>query len=193
MKRTIECIVAVFAIFAIGGCAGAPHVIDSGLRKDGSYFTRIEWANHTVQNPLYWVNNLNDDDLKRDSGSYGANTNGPADLILSFFGEPRNISAVKFFHNVGATQSLIEELASEINVYVSDDEKCARFGDEKADINSVRWSKVLNCKMEKKEGWFEFKFDKPVTAKYVRIELVRNFGTPPDKPWTETNEIKIYP
>lgn len=164
-----------------------------GVRRDGSYYTRVEWASHTEKTPLYWVNNVLDDDIRRDGGSYGANTMGPANVILSFFGEKQEIGKVKFFHNVGATISKIEELASEINIYVSDDDKAGRLGGEDTDIDSVKWTKVKHCKMEMREDWFEFDLDKPVTAKYVRIELVKNFGTPPDLPWTETNEIKIYP
>jgi hypothetical protein len=57
----------------------------------------------------------------------------------------------------------------------------------------VKWQKILAAKMEKKEYWAEFTLDKPVKAKYVRIELVKNHGTPPDLPWTETNELKLYP
>jgi hypothetical protein len=31
-----------------------------------------------------------------------------------------------------------------------------------------------------------------VQAKYIRIELVENHGTPPEIDWTEMNELKIY-
>jgi len=27
----------------------------------------------------------------------------------------------------------------------------------------------------------------------VRLELVKNHGTPPNLPWTETSELKLYP
>ncbi len=81
----------------------------------------------------------------------------------------------------------------EFRFYVSDDDACRRLGDEKADLNQVKWTHILKCAMEKKEYWADFKLDKPVKAKYIRIELVRNHGTPPDLPWTETSELKIYP
>lgn len=162
-----------------------------GIRRDGSYYTRIEWASHTTQTPLYWICNLIDDDLERDGGSWGANTLGPANAILSFFGERQPIGRIRIFHNVGATVSLIEELASLIHIYVSDDDRCRRLGDENADLDQVQWERILTCEMEKREGWFEFSLSKPVLAKYVRIELVCNFGTP--LPWTETNELKLYP
>jgi hypothetical protein len=193
MKKNITCM-AVLVVFLLGGILlSSCRDKGIGMRKDGSYYTRIEWASHTEKTPLYWVNNLLDDDIERDGGSYGANTMGPANVVLSFFGETQLVGKVRFFHNVGATISKIEELASDINVYTSEDEKAHRLGGEDADINSVKWTKVLNCKMEKREDWFEFVLDKPVKAKYVRIELVKNFGTPPDLPWTETNEVKIFP
>ena len=163
-----------------------------GIRRDGSYYTRIQWASHTVQTPLFWVNNLIDDDIGRSGGTWAANTMGPANVILDFFGELQEISHVRIYHNVGLPESLMEELASEINLYICDDDKCQRFGDEEADIEQVKWTRILTCRMEKREGWFEFEIDKPVTGKYIRIEMVKNFGTPPDVPWTETNEVKFY-
>lgn len=171
-----------------GGASGV-----FGIRRDGSYYTRIEWASHTVQNCLYWICNLIDDDTKRAGGTWGANTMGPANAVLSFFGETQEIGSLRIFHNVGAAESLIEELASVINIYVGSDDKAARFGDEKTDPATIAWTKVKECKMAKKEHWAEFTFDRPVKAKYVRVELVKNHGTPPDCPWTETSEIKFYP
>lgn len=164
-----------------------------GIRRDGSYYTRIHWASTTEPNPLYWVCNLIDDDIERHGGTWGANTMGPANAVLDFFGETQEIGRVRIFHNVGEPQSILEELASNINIYVSDDDRCRRLGDEKADVNQVKWTKILAAKMDKKEYWAEFTLDKPVKAKYVRIELVKNHGTPPDLPWTETSELKLYP
>ncbi len=164
-----------------------------GIRRDGSYYTRIHWASTTESNPLYWVCNLIDDDIERHGGTWGANTMGPANCVLDFFGETQEIGRIRMFHNVGEYESILEELASEINFYVSDDDACRRLGDEKADLNQVKWTHILKCAMEKKEYWADFKLDKPVKAKYIRIELVRNHGTPPDLPWTETSELKIYP
>ena len=37
----------------------------------------------------------------------------------------------------------------------------------------------------------EIVLDEPVEARFVRMDLLENFGTP--IPWTETSEIKIYP
>ncbi|MCC7407097.1 MAG: hypothetical protein IT442_03445 [Phycisphaeraceae bacterium] len=164
-----------------------------GIRRDGSFYTRIHWASHTVQTPLYWVCNLIDDDIERHGGTWGANTMGPANAVLDFFGETQTIGKVRIFHNVGAPESILEELASQINLYVSSDDKCRRLGDESADLNQVKWTKILSTKMEKKEHWAEFKIEKPIAAKYVRLELVKNHGTPADLPWTETSELKLYP
>ena len=36
-----------------------------GVRRDGSYYTRIEWANMTESDPTFCVNNLIDDDTER--------------------------------------------------------------------------------------------------------------------------------
>ena len=46
---------------------------------------------------------------------------------------------------------------------------------------------------EKAEGWQEIEFPEPVRAKYLRFELVENWGDETTPPWTETSEIKIYP
>lgn len=164
-----------------------------GVRRDGSYYTRIEWASHTVTDPLIWVNNLIDDDVERNGGTWGANTMGPANVILSFFGEQQKIGRIRIFHNVGVPHSILEELASIINIYISIDDDSRRLRDSEADIESVNWTEVLTCMMEKREGWFEFKLENPVMAKYIRVELVKNFGTPEHLPWTETSEIKFYP
>lgn len=164
-----------------------------GMRRDGSYYTRIEWVSHTVTDPLIWVNNLIDDDVERNGGTWGANTMGPADVILSFFGEEQRISKVRIFHNVGVPHSVLEELASVVNLYASSDESVRSIRSAEASISQVQWNKIHTCEMEKREGWFEFILDQPVDAKYVRMELVKNFGTAPDCPWTETSEIKFYP
>lgn len=36
-----------------------------GIRRDGSYYTRILWADVTENDPTFWVNNLINDDLAR--------------------------------------------------------------------------------------------------------------------------------
>ena len=45
-----------------------------GVRRDGSYYTRIEWATHTESDPTFWVVNLIRDDTERNGGTWGANT-----------------------------------------------------------------------------------------------------------------------
>lgn len=164
-----------------------------GLRRDGSYYTRIEWASHTEKNPLFWVLNIIDDDIERSGGTYGANTMGPVNVVLSFFGEEQMMGKVKFFTNVGLPISILEELASHINIYICNDESPRNLKSDQDDIDSVSWEKILECRMKKEESWQTFRLEKPVRAKYIRLEMVENFGTPPDIPWTETSEVKFYP
>ena len=164
-----------------------------GVRRDGSLYSRIQWGSTTTLNPYYWICNLIDDDIERNGGTWGANTHGPANAILDFFGEEKSISCIRIFHNVGSPISIEEEMASAIRIYVSNDEKCTHFGNEEADINSVDWTEIVSTQMEMKEQWNTYFLKTPVTAKYVRIELVKNFDTPPDVPWTETAELKIFP
>lgn len=163
-----------------------------GVRRDGSYYTRIEWCSHTVSDPLIWVNNLIDDDTKRNGGTWGANTMGPANVILSFFGEEQTISKVRIFHNVGVPHSFIEELARTINIYASSSDAVREMKSQDSVINEDEWQKILTCEMQMREGWQEFMVDQKVKSKYLRMELVENFGTPEDCPWTETSELKIY-
>jgi len=164
-----------------------------GVRRDGSYYTRVEWVSHTETNPLLWVCNVIDDDIERNGGTWGANTNGPADLVLSFFGEEQEISKFRFFHNVGIPISILEELAKKINVYISRTDEPRKLKSNEDKITDVTWIKIASFNMNKAEEWQEFILVKPVKAKYIRFELVENFGTPPEIPWTETSEIKIYP
>lgn len=164
-----------------------------GVRRDGSLYSRIQWASTTEKTPYYWVCNLIDDDVERHGGTWGANTMGPANAILDFFGEEQAIETVRIFHNVGSTISIEEEMAEHIRLYVSNDERCSRFGREDEDIDTVHWEKILDVHMEMKEKWNTYFIDRPVKARYLRIELVRNFGTPEDVPWTETAELKVFP
>lgn len=164
-----------------------------GVRRDGSLYSRIQWGSTTTLNPYYWICNLIDDDIERNGGTWGANTHGPANAILDFFGEKKTISCIRIFHNVGSPISIEEEMASAIRLYVSDDERCSHFGNEEADIDSVPWTEIISSPKEMKEQWNTYFLDKPVTAKYIPIELVKNFDTPPDVPWTETAELKIFP
>ncbi len=164
-----------------------------GVRRDGSFYTRIEWTSHTETNPLLWVCNVIDDDTERNGGTWGANTNGPANLVLSFFGEEQEIGKFKIFHNVGIPISILEELAKRINVYISCTDEPRKLKCNEDRIEDVHWIRLASFQMKKEECWQEFELDKPAKAKYVRFELVENFGTPPEIPWTETSEIKIYP
>jgi hypothetical protein len=169
------------------------NAMPAGLRRDGSYYTRIEWVSTTESDPTFWVCNVIDDDLERSGGTWGAHTMGPADLVLSFFGEEQSFRTIKFFMNVGLPISILEELAAQINVYISttDEARSLRTKDDR--IDSVPWAKIAEFETKKEEGWQTLQLDSPVKARYVRFELVKNFGTPPDIPWTELSEIKIYP
>lgn len=162
-----------------------------GLRRDGSYYTRIEWANHTQVDPMLWVCNLINDDQSRNGGTFGANSYGPVDVVLGFFGETQKIGRIRFYRNVGASVSVLEELAKTINVYIceTDAPRALRTKDDR--IDSVPWTLVVSVPIEKSEGWTEAILDAPVTAKYVRLELTENQGTALE--WTEINECKLYP
>ena len=165
---------------------------DLGVRRDGSYYTRLEWASHTLDTPLYWAANINDDDTARNSGSWGAPTTGPADAVLSFFGETQAVKRIRIFHNVGATVSPLDELAKTVKISLSNDADLQRIGDKTASLEDYTWQQVVNATMEQREGWFEFELPKPVNARYVRLQLTENFGTPPERSFVETSEIKLY-
>ncbi|MDO4586756.1 MAG: hypothetical protein Q4C95_05590 [Planctomycetia bacterium] len=168
-----------------------------GVRRDGSYYTRIEWTNKTEADPTFWVCNLIRDDLERNGGTWGANTESRADVVLSFFGEIQEIGKIRIFRNVGITISILEELAKVINIYVSETDEPRKLRRQEDSIDSVAWTLIKSQLMEKAEGWQEIVLDKPVRAKFVRFELVDNFchdfNIDPFIPWVETSEIKIYP
>lgn len=164
-----------------------------GVRRDGSYYTRIEWASHTESDPTFWVVNLIRDDTERNGGTWGANTMGPAHVVLSFFGEEQEVSRVRIFGNVGLDISILEELAKTIDIYYSDTDVPRKLRRQEDKIDDVPWNFVTRVNMPKQEGWTEIMFEQPFKAKYLRFDLVENHGTPPDIPWTETSEIKIYP
>ena len=164
-----------------------------GVRRDGSYYTRIEWASHTESDPTFWVVNLIRDDTERCGGTWGANTMGPASVVLSFFGETQTVSRVRIFRNVGLDISILEELAKTIDIYFSDTDEPRRLRRKEDKIDSVPWQFIMRVAMEKAEGWQEILLPQAVKAKYLRFDLVENHGTPPDIPWTETSEIKLYP
>ncbi|MBQ9942698.1 MAG: hypothetical protein IJP03_06810 [Christensenellaceae bacterium] len=163
-----------------------------GVRRDGSYYTRIEWASHTESDPTFWVANLIRDDTERNGGTWGAHTLGPANVVLSFFGESQVIRKIRIFRNVGLDISILEELAKTIDIYVNDTDEPRKLRRAEDDIESVPWTLIKRVDMEKAEGWQEIELDEPVSAKYVRFVLVENHGTPPEIDWTETSEIKIY-
>lgn len=102
-----------------------------GVRRDGSYYTRIEWASHTESDPTFWVVNLIRDDLERNGGTWGANTPGPATVVLSFFGETQKISKIRVFRNVGLDISVLEELAKAIDSISATPTSPESFGEKK--------------------------------------------------------------
>jgi hypothetical protein len=165
-----------------------------GVRRDGSYYTRIQWTDSTLNDPVFWVNNLIDDDLERSGGTWAANSSRPVNVVLDFFGERMPVAVIGLYQNVGLPISKVEEMVSEARLYVSDDERCRRLGDLDADPNQVQWRHVLTVYPDKREGFQEFPLETPVEATYVRLEMVRNFAdTPEDMPWIETSELKLYP
>ena len=162
-----------------------------GVRTDCSYYTRIEWASHTESDPMLWVLNAIDDDTERNGGTWGANTFGPANVVLSFFGEEQTVSKIRIFRNGGITASVLEELARQINVYVSDTDEPRSLRTKEDKIDDVPWTLVKEVPIEKAEGWVDVTLDKPVAARYVRFELVGNRSDVID--WTEISELKIFP
>ncbi|MDD3400557.1 MAG: discoidin domain-containing protein [Eubacteriales bacterium] len=164
-----------------------------GVRRDGSLYTRIQWANGTVKNPYYWVCNLIDDDLERFGGTWGANTMGPAHAIIDFFGESQTISAIRLFNNCGAPHSIDQEMSSLVEIYTSNDPICSRFGNFEQDIDCIEWNLLASVELPMHEQWTNVVLEAPVKAKFVRLTLVKNHGTPLDVPWVELSELKIYP
>ena len=114
-------------------------------------------------------------------------------MVLSFFGEEQTVSRIRIFRNVGLDISILEELAKTIDIYYSDTDEPRKLRRKEDKIDSVDWKFVKRVDMEKAEGWQEIELDAPIKAKYLRFDLVENHGTPPEIPWTETSEIKIYP
>lgn len=164
-----------------------------GVRRDGSYYTRVEWASKTETDPKLWVLNVINDDLERNGGTWGANCEEKADLVLSFFGERQKVSKIRIYKNVGVTISVPEEMAKVINVYASDTDEPLKLRTAEDNIDDVKWDFVCKNEMEKEFGWCEITFEKPFYAKYLRFELVGNFCSEENFiPWIETSEIKIY-
>ena len=82
-----------------------------GVRRDNSYYTRINWASTTEKDPRLWVLNIIDDDIMRDGGTWGANDENSANVVLDFFGETQKVSKIRIYKNVGIKISVLEELA----------------------------------------------------------------------------------
>ncbi len=162
-----------------------------GVRRDGSYYTRIEWTDHTETDPLLWVGNIIDDDIERNGGTWGSNTYGPSNLVLSFFGEEQEISRIRLYRNVGVTISVIEELCKTVRIYYSNTDDPRKLRSKEDKIDDVAWTPLCTVTTDKSEGWQEVPLEAPIRAKYLRFELVENHGTPID--WVELSEIKIYP
>jgi len=168
-----------------------------GVRRDGSYYTRIEWASHTETDPTFWVVNLIRDDTERNGGTWGAHTEGGANVVLSFFGEEQTVSKVRIFRNVGLDISILDELAKTIDIYYSDTDEPLKLRRAEDDIEAIDWKFVMRVPMEKAEGWQEIDLPAPIQAKYMRFVLVDNHNDETTREtargWTETSEIKIYP
>ncbi|MDP4121321.1 MAG: hypothetical protein Q8876_09770 [Bacillota bacterium] len=165
-----------------------------GVRRDGSYYTRIEWSSTTESDPTFWVVNLIRDDFERNGGTWGANSEDKVDVVLSFFGESQTIGKIRIFKNVGLDISVLEELAKVINIYISDTDEPRKLRRKDDKIDDVSWTLIKSQQMKKSEGWQEIALDNAVEAKYIRFELIGNFCTKENFiPWIETSEIKIYP
>ena len=82
-----------------------------GVRKDGSYYTRVLWADVTENDPTFWVNNLINDDLERNGGTWGANSETTANAVLDFFGETQTIGKISIYKNVGITISILQNIS----------------------------------------------------------------------------------
>ena len=165
-----------------------------GVRTDGSYYTRIEWASHTESDPMLWVLNAIDDDTETHRRhSWGANTFGPANVVLSFFGEEQTVSKIRIFRNVGITASVPGKSwrGRSICFHVSDTDEPRSLRTKEDKIDDVPWTLVKEVPIEKAEGWVDVTLDKPVAARYVRFELVGNRSDVID--WTEISELKIFP
>jgi len=163
-----------------------------GVRRDGSYYTRVEWASHSEAEPLFWVNNVIDDDTGRSGGTWANHTNGPADCVLSFFGEEQVVSRVRYYINVGLPISQMEEAVSHIRLYISTTDEPRNLKSLNDKIDSVPWTLIADFHTEMEMKWQEYVLPEPVKAKYVRVELVKNFGPKPENSWTELSEIKFY-
>lgn len=162
-----------------------------GVKRDGSYYMNIQWVSTTEPDPKFWCCNLLTQDIERNGGTYGCNTFGPAHIVLGFFGEEQTVGKIKVYKNVGITISVIEELAAALDIYYSDTDEPAeklRTADDK--IDSVEWKHVMKAPLKEEFGWEEIVLDKPVKAKYLRIDLVENRSKTID--WVEISKIITF-
>ena len=166
-----------------------------GVRRDGSYYTRVLWADTNEGDVGFWANNLIDDDYDRNGGTWGANCDTAANAVLDFFGETQSIAKIAFYKNVGATISVLEELAKHVNVYVYNANEPLALRSKADPMDPAAWTKIAEMDTIMTVGWQEIPLDKPVNAKYIRIELVDNFCKRDDSfiPWIEMSEVKFYP
>ena len=171
------------------------NLLPVGVRRDGSYYTRVLWADVTENDPTFWVNNLINDDLDRNGGTWGANSETTANAVLDFFGETQTIGKISVYKNVGITISVLEELAKYINIYVSTTDEPLTLRRKEDQVEDVAWKKICRFETVMEEGWQSVILPEPVEAKYVRVELQDNFCKRDDSfiPWIETSEIKFYP
>lgn len=180
------------AVGLVGCCVIETSPRANALRKDGSYYLRVEWASHPGSNPAKWVGNLIDDDDTLDNGVWEAETTGSANAVLSFFGEKAEVGSFKIM-DVGGLLKNPDDAVRKVSVYVTDDIGVTRLGGEKALINKIPWSRVAVIELGKKEGWIELPLEKPVMARYVRIEIVGNPKSQSKTPWLVLGEVKIFP
>ena len=163
-----------------------------GVRRDGSYYTRVLWSDTTEKDPLLWVANLIDDDLDRNGGTWGANTTTTANAVLDFFGETLPVKQISIFRNVGITISVHGELAKYINIYVNNTNEPRKLRSFEDKVDDVEWKQIAHFDVIMNEGWQSIVLDEPVDAKFIRVELKDNFCNG-EIPWDETNELKLFP
>lgn len=166
-----------------------------GVRRDGSFYTRVVWTDKTEKDPTFWVNNLIDDDTGRNGGTWGANSEDTADVVLDFFGETQTVGKICLYKNVGLSISILEELARSVRFYISNEDAGRALRRQEDKIDAVTWEYLGTMDVIMEEGWQTFTPAAPVEARYLRMELVDNFCKRDASfiPWIEMNEIKIYP
>lgn len=166
-----------------------------GVRRDGSFYTRVLWADVTENDPCFWVNNIINDDLCRNGGTWGANSDTTANCVLDFFGETVEIGEVAIYKNVGLDISILEELTKNVNIYVCENDSPLKLRRKEDKVDAAEWTQVCRFDVVKEQGWQKIVLEKPVAAKYIRMEMIDNFCARDDKfiPWIEMNEIKLYP